>query len=383
MGCKTRRSKHLFKNKKSLRYRNKKGRTLRGGSAPNHSADVIARTPFEESGNLPGQKDNNVMANTIMSNISKASSIGLQVANNSVNGFLDGIASKLNIDSSKPALNVASEGAVKLGKIASVMGTPEGDKLKEKFSNVLVELVDTTKPALDEVTKVGEEFLDKSGTAAVNAGLNMVGAVPGVGTTVELIRVLNNAGQAFNAGVDAAADLTKVSSEAAIKIHAITDEAGNLVQEANILAEGANTDNPENAHIPAASAAPAAPEAPPLLFSNPNSVTNPNGKLPDAAPPAAPPAAQPAAPPLPFLVPNNVTNPNGKLLHTAEGAKTDINREPHTYSSMRMNAEQAAGGMRTLSQLQKAGKRIENRVESSLKEFHKNTKTRKKVRFNL
>jgi hypothetical protein len=299
--------------------------------------------------------------------------MGLQVVDNSVNGFLDKVASKLNIDSSKPALDVASEGAVKLGKIASVIGTPEGDKLKEKFSNVLVELVDTTKPALDEVTKVGEEFLDKSGTAAVNAGLNMVGAVPGVGTTVELIRVLNNAGQAFNAGVDAAADLTKVGSDAVVKVHAITDEAGDLVQEANILAEGANTDNPENAHIPAASAAPAAP---PLLFSNPNSVTNPNGKLPDAAPPAAPPAAQPSLTELPD--PNNLTDPS-----TSEESKKYY-RVPHSsYSSMRMEAEQRGGGMRTLSQLQKAGKRIENRVESSLKEFHKNTKTRKKVRFNF
>lgn len=334
MGCKTRRSKHLFKNKKSLRYRNKKGRTLRGGSAPNHSADVIARTPFEESGNLPGQKEDekNVIANTIMSNFNKASSIGLQVANNSVNGFLDKVASKLNIDSSKPALDVASEGAVKLGKIASVFGTPEGDKLKEKFSNVLVELVDTTKPALDEVTKVGEEFLDKSGTAAVNAGLNMVGAVPGVGTTVELIRVLNNAGQAFNAGVDAAAELTKVGSDAVVKVHAITDKAGDLVQEANILAD--------NVNIPVA-----------------QSLT----KLPD---------------------PNNLTDPSDKLLPTAEESKKY--RIPHSsYSSMRMEAEQGGGGMRTLSQLQKAGKRIENRVESSLKEFHKNTKTRKKVRFNL
>jgi hypothetical protein len=233
--------------------------------------------------------------------------------------------------------------------------------------------VDTTKPALDEVTKVGEEFLDKSGTAAVNAGLNMVGAVPGVGTTVELIRVLNNAGQAFNAGVDAAADLTKVGSDAVVKVHAITDEAGDLVQEANILAEGANTDNPENAHIPAASAAPAAP---PLLFSNPNSVTNPNGKLPDAAPPAAPPAAQPSLTELPD--PNNLTDPS-----TSEESKKYY-RVPHSsYSSMRMEAEQRGGGMRTLSQLQKAGKRIENRVESSLKEFHKNTKTRKKVRFNF
>jgi len=61
----------------------------------------------------------------------------------------------------------------------------------------------------------------------------------------------------------------------------------------------------------------------------------------------------------------------------------NINRRPHTYSSMRIEADQAGGGMRTLSQLQKAGKRIKNRVESSLKEFHKNTKTRKKVRFNL
>ena len=377
MGCKTRRSKHLFKNKKSLRYRNKKGRTLRGGSDPNYSNNVIARRPFEESGNLPGQKEDekNVISNTIMPNINKAFSIGLQFFNNSVSGVLDGVAKKMNIDSSKPALDVASEGAVKLGKIASVMGTPEGDRLKEKFSNVLVELVDTTKPALDEVTKVGEEFLDKSGTAAVDGLFNIAGAIPVYGTLVESVRVLNNAGQAVNAGVDAAADLTKVGSDAAIKIHAITDKVGDLVQEANILAEKAKTDNPENADIPPG------PPGPPPLFSDPNNVTNPNGKLPDAAPPAAPPP--------PFSDPNNVTNPNGKLLHTAEGAKTDINREqwqindsPRGDFSTSM-AAQAAGGMRTLSQLQKAGKRIENRVESSLKEFNKNTKTRKKVRFNL
>ena len=373
MGCKTRRSKHLFKNKKSLRYRNKKRRTQRGGGegepAPGETPAKEPPAPGEEPpapgeeppapgeeparkppapgeeppapGETPssGQEDENVIANTIMSNINKASSIGLQFFNNSVSGVLDKVAKKMNIDSSKPALDVASEGAVKLGKIASVMGTPEGDKLKEKFSNVLVELVDTTKPALDEVTKVGEEFLDKSGAAAVNAGLNMVGAVPGVGTTVELVRVLNNAGQAFNAGVDAAADLTKVGSDAAVKVHAITEKAGDLVEEANDLADNANI-----------------PVAPSLT------------ELPD---------------------PNNLTDPSDKLLHTAEGAKTDINREqwqindsPRGDFSTSM-AAQAAGGMRTLSQLQKAGKRIENRVESSLKEFNKNTKTRKKVRFNL
>ena len=180
------------------------------------------------------------------------------------------------------------------------------DKLKEEFSNVLVELVDTTKPALDEVTKVGEEFFDKSGTAAVNAGLNMVGAVPGVGTTVELVRVINNVGQAFNAGVDAAADLAKVGSDTAVKVHEITEKAGDLVEEASDLADNASN------------------------------LT----ELPDTS------------------IPKLIDEP-------PEGV-------------------QVAGGiMRTLNQLQKAGKRIENRVESSLKEFHKNTKTRKKVRFNL
>jgi hypothetical protein len=268
-----------------------------------------------------------------MSNINKASSIGLQFVNNSVSGVLDGVASKLNIDSSKPALDVASEGALKLGKIASVMGTPEGDKLKEQFSNVLVELVDTTKPALDEATKVGEEFLDKSGTAAVNAGLNMVGAVPGVGTTVELVRVLNNAGQAFNAGVDAAADLTKVGSETAVKVHAITEKVGDLAEEASNIAESAVPDLAE-------SAVPGLPERPEIDI---------------------PKVTAPGLGPLP-VAPEKVSNPV-----EAEGPE----------------AIQAGGGMRILNQLQKAGKRIENRVESSLKEFNKNTKTRKKVRFNL
>ena len=319
MGCKTRRSKHLFKNKKSLRYRNKKRRTQKAGGTDEvinpPKADMPAEPQEDDDPKVKGDED--VIANTIMSNINKASSIGLQFVNNSVSGVLDGVAKKMNIDSSKPALDVAGEGAVKLAKIVSVMGTPEGDKLKEKFSNVLVELVDTTKPALDEVTKVGEEFLDKSGTAVVNAGLNMVGAVPGVGTTVELVRVLNNAGQAFNAGVDAAADLTKVGSDAAIKIHAITDKAGDLVKEANNLAENANN------------------------------LT----KLPDISIPASPGLAS-----LPE-VPKLIDEPPAGI--------------------------QVAGGICTLSQLQKAGKRIENRVESSLKEFHKNTKTRKKVRFNL
>lgn len=322
MGCKTRRSKHLFKSKKSLRYRNKKRRTQRGGGedAIPPGAAAAPSEPQEPQTKEEGDKD--VIANTIMSNINKASSIGLQFVNNSVSGVLDGVASKLNIDSSKPALDVASEGALKLGKIASVMGTPEGDKLKEQFSNVLVELVDTTKPAVDEATKIGEEFLDKSGTAAVNAGLNMVGAVPGVGTTVELVRVLNNAGQAFNAGVDAAADLTKIGSEAAVKVHAITDKVGDLAEEASNIAESAVPDLPERPEI----------DIP--------KVTAPGlGPLPEA--------------------PEKVSNP------------------------VEAEAIQAGGGMRTLNQLQKAGKRIENRVESSLKEFNKNTKTRKKVRFNL
>jgi len=300
MGCKTRRSKHLFKNKKSLRYRNKKRRTQRGGGegeAPPPSPAGNA-APQEDDKPQVKEEGGDIIANTIISNINKASSIGLQFVNNSVSGVLDGLANKMNIDSSKPALEVASEGAAKLGKIASVMGTPEGDQLKEKFSNVLVELVDTTKPALDEATKVGEEFLDKSGTAAVNAGLNMVGAVPGVGTTVELVRVLNNAGQAFNAGVDAAADLTKVGSEAVVKVNKIAEDAGNLVKEANALADRAN-----NVPVPGVAPFPADP---------------------------------------------------------LQG-----------------------GGIHSLSQLQKAGKRIENRIESSLKEFNKNTKTRKKVRFNL
>lgn len=343
MGCKTRRSKHLFKNKKSLRYRNKKRRTQKAGGGdeginPPGADAAPAGPPEDDDPNVKG--DDDVIANTIMSNINKASSIGLQFVNNSVSGVLDGVAKKMNIDSSKPALDVAGEGAAKLAKIASVMGTPEGDKLKEKFSNVLVELVDTTKPALDEVTKVGEEFLDKSGTAAVNAGLNMVGAVPGVGTTVELIRVLNNAGQAFNAGVDAAADLTKVGSDAAVKVHAITEKAGDLVEEASDLADNVNnlTELPDITSIPSSGLGPL-PEVPGVPeFDKPNLI-DPSPKL--------------------------LNNPKEDIISTQEGTA------------------QVAGGIRTLSQLQKAGKRIENRVASSLKEFNKNTKTRKKVRFNL
>ena len=344
MGCKTRRSKHLFKNKKSLRYRNKKRRTQKAGGGddgiinPPEADAAPAAPPEDDDPNVKG--DDDVIANTIMSNINKASSIGLQFFNNSVSGVLDGVAKKMNIDSSKPALDVAGEGAAKLAKIASVMGTPEGDKLKEKFSNVLVELVDTTKPALDEVTKVGEEFLDKSGTAAVNAGLNMVGAVPGVGTTVELIRVLNNAGQAFNAGVDAAADLTKVGSDAAVKVHAITEKAGDLVEEASDLADNVNnlTELPDITSIPVPSL---------------------------ATLPGVPEIEIPKVPNLIVPSPKLLNNPEGDIISTQEGTA------------------QVAGGIRTLSQLQKAGKRIENRVESSLKEFNKNTKTRKKVRFNF
>lgn len=328
MGCKTRRSKHLFKNKKSLRYRNKKRRTQKGGSdwepapgetpareppAPGEEPPATGETPAREPATgetpAPNAQDEDVIANTIMSNINKASSIGLQFVNNSVSGVLDGVANKLNIDSSKPPLDVASEGATKLGKIASVMGTPEGDELKQKFSSVLVELVDTTKPALNQVTKVGEEFLSKSGKAAVNAGLNLFSAVPGIGTTLEFVRVLNNAGQAFNASVAAAADLTKVGSNAVVKVHAITKKAGDLVKEANDL-----VDKPNNLTIP------------------------------------APPGLAPL--------------PGGPEMNVPRGI-------------------QVGGEMRTLSQLQKAGKRIENRVESSLKEFNKNSKTRKKVRFNL
>ena len=154
----------------------------------------------------------------------------------------------------------------------------------------------------------------------------MVGAVPGVGTTVELVRVLNNAGQAFNAGVDAAADLTKIGSEAAVKVHAITEKVGDLAEEASNIAE---------------SAVPGLPERPEIDIPK---VTAPGlGPLPGA--------------------PEKVSNP----VEAEEGSE----------------GIQAGGGMRTLNQLQKAGKRIENRVESSLKEFNKNTKTRKKVRFNL
>jgi hypothetical protein len=346
MGCKTRRSKHLFKNKKSLRYRNKKRRTQKAGGGdeginpPGADAAPAAPAAPPEDDDPKVKGDEDVIANTIMSNINKASSIGLQFFNNSVSGVLDGVAKKMNIDSSKPALDVAGEGAAKLAKIASVMGTPEGDKLKEKFSNVLVELVDTTKPALDEVTKVGEEFLDKSGTAAVNAGLNMVGAVPGVGTTVELIRVLNNAGQAFNAGVDAAADLTKVGSDAAVKVHAITEKAGNLMEEASDLADNVNnlTELPDITSIPVPGLAPL---------------------------PGVPEIKVPKVPNLIVPSPGLLNNPKEDIISTQEGTA------------------QVAGGIRTLSQLQKAGKRIENRVESSLKEFNKNTKTRKKVRFNL
>jgi len=328
MGCKTRRSKHLFKSKKSLRYRNKKRRTQRGGGEGETPAP--AKEPATGEQPAPGeqpakeepapgetltneQKDKDYIANTIMSNINKASSIGLQFVNNSVSGVLDGVASKLNIDSSKPALDVASEGATKLGKIASVMGTPEGDELKKKFSNVLVELVDTTKPALDEATKIGEEFVDKSSKVAVKGALDVLGGIPGVGTTVEFVRVLDDAGQAVNASVAAAADLTKVGSDAAIKVHAVTEKAGDLVEEASNLAD--------NANIPSA--------------------------------------------PLPTL------------------PEVDVPKVPEMDIPKVPQAIQAGGGMRALNQLQKAGKRIENRVESSLKEFNKHTKTRKKVRFNL
>ena len=330
MGCKTRRSKHLFKSKKSLRYRNKKRRTQRGGGealamgepglAKEEPAPAKEESAPEETLD-DEQKDKDELANTIMSNINKASSLGLQFVNNSVSGVLDGVATKLNLDSSKPALDVASQGAVKLAKIASVMGTPEGDKLKEELSNVLVELVDTTKPAIDEATKIGEEFVDKSSKVAVKGALDILGGIPGVGTTVEFVRVLDDAGQAVNASMAAAADLTKVGSDAAIQVHAITEKAGNILEEASNLAD--------NANIPAA----------------------PLPTLPEMEIPKVPEVNVPKLP------------------------EINIPKVPE--------AIQAGGGMRTLNQLQKAGKRIENRVESSLKEFNKNTKTRKKVRFNL
>ena len=106
MGCKTRRSKHLFKNKKSLRYRNKKRRTQKAGGgegeppAPGETPAKEPPAPGEEppapgetppapgedppatgetppaTGETPAnssnaQKDGDIIANTIISNINK------------------------------------------------------------------------------------------------------------------------------------------------------------------------------------------------------------------------------------------------------------------------------------------------------------------------
>jgi hypothetical protein len=394
MGCKTRRSKHLFRSRQTLGYKKKKKQTRReyvGGAADvrtQSTTELLQREPttFTKNGegdppktllpddDLPtikventnkkyvdkpitpidgflsnaydvdkpitpidsiddGSIDVGVWQKTVdlfsPSNnpVGRTLSMVTQTFDKVLTGEVNKIADKLHIDPNLSAEAAVSEAADKFEKISDVLDTPAGDKLKAEAGAVADKFVaESLGPASEMVSKIGDDLAQNASESAANAALNAVGVIPGVGEAAEAIRVGANAVQIGTASLDAAAQLTEVGTDTMLKVNEAKNDAENILEKATNLTENL----------------PKVPE-----------INIPKVELPEINIPKV------------------------------EVPDININRKPHTYSSMRMEAEQGGGGMRTLSQLQKAGKRIENRLQSSLKEFNKNTKTRKKVRFNL
>ena len=277
--------------------------------------------------------------------LGKTVSFATQAFNKVITSEVNKIADKLHIDPNLSAEAAVSEAADKLEKISDVLDTPAGDKLKAEAGAVADKFVaESLGPASEMVSRIGDDLAQNASESAANAALNAVGVIPGVGEAAEAIRVGANAVQIGTASLDAAAQLTEVGTDTMLKVNEAKNDAENILEKATNLTENL----------------PKVPE-----------INIPKVELPDINIPKVE---------LPEINIPKVELPD---VNIPKVELPDINRKPHTYSTMRMEAEQGGGGMRTLSHLQKAGKRIENRLQSSLKEFNKNTKTRKKVRFNL
>jgi hypothetical protein len=395
MGCKTRRSKHLFRSRQTLGYKKKKKQTRReyvGGAADvrtQSTTELLQREPttFTKNGEedppktllhddpttiklentnkknddkqiippndkpiifpndkpiippndkpitpIDGSIDVGVWQKTadLFSadplGLGKTVSFATQAVNKVITSEVNKIADKLHIDPNLSAEAAVSEAADKLEKISDVLDTPAGDKLKAEAGAVADKFVaESLGPASEMVSNIGDDLAQNASESAANAALNAVGVIPGVGEAAEAIRVGANAVQIGTASLDAAAQLTEVGTDTMLKVNEAKNDAENILEKATNLTE--NLPKVPEINIPKV-------ELPEINI--------PKVELPD------------------------VNIPKVEL--------PDINRK---------QVNQGGGGMRTLSHLQKAGKRIENRLQSSLKEFNKNTKTRKKVRFNL
>jgi len=457
MGCKTRRSKHLFKSKKSLKYRNKKKRTRKsyiGGGEDNpiveydgddetNEAKIISADDAIEEEPVAAEKEEPVAAEkeepvaaekeepvaaekeepiiaekeepvaaekeqpvtdmtnktpkkqTMTDNFFKGMSVYFQVLIHFVSGGLDKIADTFGLDSSKPALQVVKDLASKLAEIAAVLGTPEADQLKKDFSDVASGLAESIRPAVNNVTEIAGESVDKILQIFVKALVNAVGIVPGVGEMLEAFRVGGNLFDAWLTGLDALAKLSSTVATTTVEVKKHYDSFGKLVNDAktivnkhkqklnekasDLMSKGVNDEQSQVVNNEDSKKIEEEEDQPSEII-----IDNNNKTLTEKAS-------------------NFMSNGLSKGMNQFNKMKTNIGQkvnkivdeanktaEPSSSKIIEQIKEptnMTGGASEQLSHLQKAGKKISDRLQSTLKEFnnnHNHTKKHKKqVRFNI
>jgi len=129
---------------------------------------------------------------------------------------IEGVGNLLGVDLS----NTENTGE-KLDEIKTALSNPENkEKIREivgeaaEVGSVAIEAASPfIQPLVDKSIEVGSNALSKMGESAVKIGLNTAEEIPGVGVLIGSVRSLSNAGEAFLAASNAAAEIVTASSD--------------------------------------------------------------------------------------------------------------------------------------------------------------------------
>ena len=129
---------------------------------------------------------------------------------------IEGVGNLLGVD-----LSDTKNTGEKLDEIKTALSNPEN---KEKIREIVGEAAEVgsvaiesaspfIQPLVDKSIEVGSNALSKMGESAVKIGLNTAEEIPGVGVLIGSVRSLSNAGEAFLAASNAAAEIVTASSD--------------------------------------------------------------------------------------------------------------------------------------------------------------------------
>ena len=141
---------------------------------------------------------------TLAGNFTKGANVLVSAAVNAMADGINSTAEHMGIDPNKSVEETVSEAYHLIAQLNQVLATPEGQALKQETAQLLEEMVATLEPSVKKTEHILLESATRLGKNGVNAGVEILTAVPPILAGMELANVIASGANVAKTGLNLA-----------------------------------------------------------------------------------------------------------------------------------------------------------------------------------